>query len=87
MQVILDLPEEFANYLGRDAEALSRAALEALVLEGIRSGKLSTAQVRRALGIESRDQMDAFLNAHGIEASLTLEQVHQDSETALSFSQ
>ncbi|HEY5175890.1 MAG TPA: hypothetical protein VII95_10045 [Terriglobales bacterium] len=38
MRVTLDLPEELAQYLGRDAHSLSRAALEALVLEGVRSG-------------------------------------------------
>ena len=86
MQVTLDLPEELAQYLGQDARALSRAALEALVLEGTRSGKLSTAQGRRVLGIRTRQQMDAFLKAHGVELPLTLEQVRRDSETALAFS-
>jgi hypothetical protein len=85
MQVMLDLPEELAQYLGQDPKTLSRTALEALVLEGVRSGRLSAAQGRRALGIGSRDQMDAFLKAHGIDFPLTIEQVRRDSETALIF--
>ena len=85
MQVTLDLPEELAQYLGRDARSLSRAALEALVLEGVRSGQLSTAQARRALGFRSRHQMELFLKTHGLELPFTLEQVRRDSETALAF--
>ncbi len=87
MQVTFDMPEELAQYLGQDPQALSRAALEALVLEGVRSGALSTAQGRRALGIRTREQMDAFLKTHGIDLPLTIEQVRRDSETALSFSE
>jgi hypothetical protein len=86
MQVTLDLPDEIAQYLGQDAQVLSRAALEALALEGIRSGKLSTAQARRILDIRTREQMDGFLKAHGVELTLTLEQVRHDGETALAFS-
>lgn len=85
MQVILHLPEELARYLGQDAKTLSRAALEALVLEGVRSGRLSAAQGRRALGIASRDQMDEFLKTHGVDLPLTFEQVRRESETALTF--
>ena len=86
MQVTLDLPEELARYLGRDTQALSRAALEALVLEGVRSGRLSTVQARRVLGFRTRDQMDGFFKTHGLDLPLTLEQVRRDSETALAFS-
>jgi hypothetical protein len=86
MQVILELPEEIAHYLGQDPKTLSRAALEALVLEGVRSGKLSTAQARRAIGTRSREQMDAFLKAHSVALPLTMEQVRRDTETALLFS-
>jgi hypothetical protein len=86
MQVTFDIPEELAQYLGTDPKALSRAALEALVLEGIRSGSLSTAQGRRVLGIRTRDEMDGFLKTHGIALPITLEQVRLDSDTALSFS-
>jgi hypothetical protein len=45
---------------------LARAALEAVALEGVRSGKLTVSQARRLLGIESRYEMDGFLKAHGV---------------------
>jgi len=86
MQVTVDLPEELTQYLGRDARALSRAALEALVLEGIRSERLSIAQARRVLGFRTRHRMDAFLKLHGFQLPLSLDQVRRDSETALAFS-
>ena len=86
MQVTLDLPEDVARYLGHDAGTLSRAALEALALEGVRSGKLSPAQARRMLGFRTRDRLDAFLKAHGVDLPVTIEQVRRDSETALAFS-
>jgi hypothetical protein len=87
MQGTLDIPEEVIQYLGEDPQALSRAALEALVLEGVRSDALSIAQGRRILGIRTREQMDAFLKAYGIDLPLTIEQVRRDSEIALAFSE
>lgn len=86
MQIRLDLPEELAKYFGQDAKSRSRAALEALALEGVRSGKLSTAQARRLLGFRTRHQMDVFLKAHGLDLPMSLEQVHLDTDSALAFS-
>jgi hypothetical protein len=65
---------------------VSRAALEALALEGVRSGKLSNAQARRMLGFRTRDRLDAFLKTHGVDLPITIEQVRRDSETELAFS-
>lgn len=87
MQITLELPEEFGRYLGQDAQALSRTALEALALEGIRSRSLSVAQARRLLSFQTRDEMDGFLKAHGIDLPLTIEQVRRDTDTALAFSE
>jgi hypothetical protein len=87
VQVTFDVPEELIQYLGKDAQALPRAALEALVLEAVRSDAISTAQARRILGIRTRARMDAFLKAHGVDLPLTIEQVRRDSEIALSFSE
>lgn len=86
MQVTLRLPDEIVGYLGDDPKALSRALLEGLVLEGVRSRKLSTSQARQILGIATRGQMDAFLKSHKVELPLTIDQVRHDSEIALSFS-
>lgn len=63
MQVTLEVPEDLARLLEKDADSLSRAALEALALEGVRSGRLTAVQARRLLGIRSRYEMDGFLKA------------------------
>jgi len=85
MQVTLELPEDLARRIAADASALSRAALEALALEGVRSGKITTAQARRLLGVRSRYEMDGFLKAHGVLLPETIDDVRRDSETALAF--
>jgi hypothetical protein len=86
MQVQLEIPEDLARQLADDPTGVSRAALEAVALEGVRSGKLTLSQARRLLGIESRYEMDGFLKAHGVFIDLTLDDVRKDSETALAFS-
>ena len=85
MQVTLEVPEDLARLLGENSAGISRVALEALALECIRTGKLTTAQARRLLGITSRYEMDGFLKARGIMLPLTLADVQSDAETAISF--
>lgn len=85
MQVTLELPEDLAHLFGASPAGLSRVALEALALEGLRAGKVTEAQARRLLGISSRYEMDGFLKAHGVLLPLTLEDVERDAATALSY--
>jgi Uncharacterised protein family (UPF0175) len=86
MQVNLDVPEEIARQFAAQPGGITRAALEALALEGVRSGKLTEYQARQMLGIPSRYEMDGFLKAHGVLLPLTMEDVVKDSQTASSFS-
>lgn len=85
MQVTLELPEDLIYSFGGSSVILSRAALEALVLEGLRTGKFTVVQSRRLLGISSRYEMDGFLKAKGIFLNLSAEDVKRDAEVALSF--
>jgi hypothetical protein len=85
MEVTINLPEELIRCMGKDVSELSHAAIEALVLEGVRSGKLSVAQARRVLGFRSRHQMESFLKSHGVDLPLTIEQIRSDSDNALAF--
>jgi len=86
MQVHLEIPEDLARQLADDPGGVTHAAMEAVALEGVRSGKLSVSQARRLLGIASRYEMDGFLKAHGVFLDLTLDDVRTDGETALRFS-
>ena len=83
MDIHLEIPEEFVRYLAPDATGVARAALEALAVDAVRTGKLTVFQARRLLGLRSRYEMDGFLKAHGVFLDMTLEDVRRDSETAL----
>ena len=85
MKVTLELPEDLAQLLGEYSAGVTRAALEALALEGLRAGKLTVAQARRLIGISSRYEMDGFLKSHAVLLSLTVDDIDRDAETARSF--
>jgi hypothetical protein len=61
MRVAIELPEDIAAGLQAKWKDLSRHALEAIALEGYRSGALTESQVRRVLGFESRWEVNSFL--------------------------
>ena len=61
--VTLDIPDELSAALASAGRELSRSVFEALALEAYRERKLSTAQLRRLLGFESRYELDGFLKA------------------------
>ncbi|MDP9113398.1 MAG: UPF0175 family protein [Acidobacteriota bacterium] len=86
MQVHLDVPEEVARQFAGEPGGITRAALEALAIEGIRSGKLTVHQAGQLLGIVSRYEMDGFLKAHGVLLPITIDDVVTDTNTANAFS-
>ena len=65
-EIILQLPEDIAQGLQARWKDLPRAALEALAVEGYRSGALTSYQVRRLLGFETGYEMDTFLKQHNV---------------------
>jgi hypothetical protein len=85
MRVNLDVPEDVALRFAGEPGGVGRAAMEALAVAGVRSGKLTLRQAREMLGIRSRYEMDGVLKAHGVALPLTLKQVLADSETAGAF--
>ena len=85
MQVTLEVPEDLALLLGEDFAGVSRAALEALALEGLRREEITVAQARRMLGIASRYEMDGFVKVYGKLLPLRVEDIERDAETAIRF--
>lgn len=81
MRVTLEVPDDIARGLMADGRDLPRAALEALAVEGYRSGALTQAQVRRMLGYQSRAEVDGFLKEHGVWLEYTLDDLERDRET------
>jgi predicted HTH domain antitoxin len=82
MQVTVDIPDELARRLAPEGSDPARAALEALAIEGYRSGNLTASQTRRLLGFETRYELDGFLKAHLIsEHAYSLEDLEADRRT------
>jgi predicted HTH domain antitoxin len=56
--------------------------LEAVAIEGYRSGALTASQTRRLLGFETRYELDGFLKAHNVwENAYSLQDLEQDRRT------
>ncbi|HLJ79030.1 MAG TPA: UPF0175 family protein [Acidobacteriaceae bacterium] len=82
MRVTLEIPDEVLGKLAPHGQDPARAALEAVAIEGYRSGALSAYQTRLLLGFETRDELDGFLKAHHIwENAYGLKELEQDRET------
>ena len=82
MQVTLEIPDDVAERLTAHGQDVSRAALEALAIEGYRSGSLSPLETRLMLGFETRYEFDGFLKQHQVwEHAYNLEDLEQDRET------
>jgi len=81
MQVRLDLPDELSAALAASGPDLSRAAIEAIALEAYRERKLTTAQLQRVLGFESRYELDGFLKKREVWLDYTWHDLQQDRET------
>ena len=78
MNVHIDIPEELFN---SSAGNVSREVLETVAAEGFRTNQLSTAQVRRLLGFETRFEVHQFLAERGIPwVKYSVEDAHRESE-------
>ena len=85
MHIQFDIPDNIALELSQQPGGISQAAIEALALEGVRSGRLTEHQARIMLGISTRYGMDGFLKAHNVFLGETLDSVVQDSVVGASF--
>jgi len=61
MHITVQLPDDFA-----ERSNPAREALEALAIEGYRSGALSAYQTRLLLGFETRYELEGFLKDHEV---------------------
>ena len=78
MQVTLDLPDDISEALESQWPDLPRQALEALAVEGYRTGALTESQVRRLLGFNSRFEVHALLKNHRVALRYTESDVEDD---------
>jgi len=80
MNVAIDLPEDIVQHLRSAWRDVPRRALEAVALEGYRSGALSRAEVGRLLGL-SFWETEAFLKERQAYLPYTEEDVAKDRAT------
>ena len=78
MDVQLQIPDDVARVIQNQQPDLSRAALEALALEGYRNERLSEGQVRRLLGFRTRMQVHTFLKAHNVYLNYSIRELEND---------
>jgi hypothetical protein len=85
MDVQVQIPDDVAHALESEQPDLSRAALEALALEGYRRRRLSEAQLRRMLGFRTRMQVHEFLKAKNVYLNYSVRDLERDLESLKRF--
>jgi len=78
MDLTVRIPDDVAQRLSAAGGDLSRRALEALVAEEYRQGRLTKPDLRRLLGFATSDQIDGFLKAHEIWIEYTMEDLERE---------
>jgi hypothetical protein len=78
MDLTVQIPDDVAQRLCATGGDLSRRALEALVTEEFKQGHLTKPDLRRLLGLETGDQIDSFLKAHGVWIDYTIEDLERE---------
>lgn len=81
MEVAIQLPDDIAERLKNEWHDLPRSALEGIALKGYCDRVLTTEEVRRLLGFESRFEVFDFLAAHGV-PFYTLADLEHDRDTS-----
>ena len=85
MDVQLQTPDDVARVIQNQQPDLSRAALEALALEGYRSERLSEGQVRRMLGFRTRMLVHTFLQAQNVYLNYSIHELENDPASLKHF--
>lgn len=81
MNVSVPIPDDLAQRLSASGGDLSRRAVEGFALEEYKAGRITKAELRRWLGIETRYELDDFLREHGVFMNVTAEDVRRDVAT------
>ena len=79
MRIVLDIADDLAEQLSPQGQDVARTVLEAVALEGYRSGKFTESEVRRLLGYQIRMEVDGFLKEHGVYLEYSLEDLERES--------
>ena len=78
MDVTISLPEDISESLQGQWGNVSRHALEAVAVEGYRTGALTEGQVRRLLDLETRFEVHALLKEYRVTLHYTEADLEED---------
>jgi hypothetical protein len=78
--ITIELPDALVKELETVPGEISRRVVEAVVLEGYRSERLSRGEVRQLLGLSWQGTED-FLAAHGLCYHYAVAELEEDRET------
>jgi predicted HTH domain antitoxin len=78
MQVTVEVPEDILQALEGQWPDIGRQTLEAMAVEGYRTGALTENQVRRLLELESRLDVHALLKEHRVPLRYTASDLKDD---------
>ncbi len=78
MKVTIQLPEDISAALEAQWDNIPRRSLEAIAIEGYRTGGLTEAQVRRLLELDTRFQVHALLKEPHVPLRYTEADVEDD---------
>ena len=78
MQVTIQLPADISAALEEQWDNVPRRSLEAIAVEGYRTGALTEAQVRRLLELDTRFQVHALLREHHVPLQYTSADLEDD---------
>ena len=78
MQVTIQLPADILAALSEQWDNVPRRSLEAIAVEGYRSGALTETQVRRLLELDTRFQVHALLKEHHVPLQYTTADLADD---------
>ena len=80
MTITIEIPDEFAGQIVLNGQEPGRQALEDMAVEAYRAHRVTGAQLRRLLGIPSRDELDRFLKERGVWLEYTLDDFRREGE-------
>jgi hypothetical protein len=81
VNVTVQIPEPLASNLAACGGNVERRVLEAVALEQLKSGLLTEAELREALGFETRYELDGFLKHHEVWLDYSIEDFDREMAT------
>jgi len=82
VRIWLDLPDNIVAQLAEEGRDLSRAALEALVIDAYRTNRITAHQLCELLEIPSPYELDGFLKQHGVPLEYSIEDFEREGVTS-----